>query len=59
MQDSIDEWVNTLLAEKELAAKLAHGDIERSDYSSNIEYNMFNMLRAALGMEEEHPNDLE
>ena len=59
MQDSIDEWVNTLLAEKELAAKLAHGDIERNDYSAKIEYNMFNMLRAALGMEEENSNDLE
>ena len=51
MEDSIDEWVNTLLAEKELAAKLAHGDIDRDDYSTNIEYNMFNMLKQHLGME--------
>jgi len=52
MADSVDEWVDVLLAEKELAAKLTHGDIGADTFGSDMNYQMFAMLKSVLGMEE-------
>jgi len=52
MAESVDEWVDVLLAEKELAAKLAHGDIGSDAFGSTMNYQMFAMLKSVLGMEE-------
>jgi SNF2 family DNA or RNA helicase len=52
MEDSVDEWVDVLLGEKELAAKLAHGDIGASAFSADMNYQMFAMLKSVLGLEE-------
>lgn len=51
MKDSVDEWVDVLLGEKELAAKLAHGDIDSGEFAGDMNYQMFAMLKAVLGVE--------
>ena len=51
LEDSVDEWVDVLLGEKELAAKLAHGDIAAKAFSAEMNYQMFAMLKAVLGVE--------
>ena len=51
LEDSVDEWVDGLLGEKELAAKLAHGDIAAKAFSAEMNYQMFAMLKAVLGVE--------
>lgn len=52
MADSVDEWVDVLLGEKELAAKLTHGDIGTDAFGADMNYQMFAMLKSVLGMEE-------
>jgi SNF2 family DNA or RNA helicase len=52
MAESVDEWVDVLLGEKELAAKLAHGDIAAEDFSADMTYQMYAMLKSVLGIEE-------
>jgi SNF2 family DNA or RNA helicase len=52
MADSVDEWVDVLLGEKELAARLAHGDIGGEVFGEEMTYHMFAMLRVVLGIEE-------
>lgn len=52
MRDSVDEWVDVLLAEKELAARLAHGDIGSEEFGAEMNYQMFAMLKSVLGLEE-------
>ena len=51
MSDSVDEWVDVLLGEKELAAKLTHGDIGADTFGTNMNYQMFAMLKSVIGME--------
>lgn len=52
MAESVDEWVDVLLAEKELAAKLTHGDIGIDGFGSEMNYQMFSMLKTVLGLKE-------
>lgn len=52
MAESVDDWVDVLLGEKELAAKLAHGDIAAEDFSADMSYQMYAMLKSVLGIEE-------
>ena len=48
MKNSIDEWVDVLLREKELAAKLAQGDLTEDEYKNEATFNMFDMLNSVL-----------
>ncbi|TAL38633.1 MAG: DEAD/DEAH box helicase [Spirochaetes bacterium] len=48
MQDSIDEWIDALLTSKELAAKLAQGDITLEYYRSRMSYDFGTMLKDIL-----------
>lgn len=52
MQNSIDEWVEILLYAKELAAKLAQGDISPDYYHSQMTYDYGTILRNVLNIEE-------
>ena len=52
--DSIDEWVDVLLAAKELAAQLAQGDIDRSMYAERVSYVYGEMLHDVLGIPGRH-----
>lgn len=52
MAESVDEWVDVLLSEKELAARLTHGDIRADVFSAGMNYQMFAMLKSVLGLDE-------
>jgi SNF2 family DNA or RNA helicase len=39
MRDTVDEWVDSLLAAKYLAAQLGVGDIDRAEYTARAEYD--------------------
>ena len=49
MRDSVDEWVDTLLGAKHLAAQLTQGDIPRSQYEATASYEFKEMLKSVLG----------
>jgi SNF2 family DNA or RNA helicase len=49
MRDSIDEWIDALLEEKRLAARLVQGDISREAYAEYATLSFFEVLRAILG----------
>jgi SNF2 family DNA or RNA helicase len=48
MRDSVDEWVDALLAAKSLAAKLVQGDISPDEYRAEASYSFFEFLSAVL-----------
>jgi SNF2 family DNA or RNA helicase len=48
IRDSIDEWIDSLLAAKRLSAELAQGDIHQSDYENSANYEFLEMLREVL-----------
>ena len=48
MENSIDEWVDCLLDAKELAAKLAQGDIGYNEYIEKISYDFGNMIKEVI-----------
>ena len=48
MQDSIDIWIDKLLAAKQYAAFLTQGDISLSDYHTHVDYSYSNMLKEIL-----------
>jgi len=48
LRDSIDEWVDSLLAGKHLSAQLAQGDIEQPEYELSADYEFLQTLRAVL-----------
>jgi SNF2 family DNA or RNA helicase len=50
--DSIDQWVDVLLAAKHLAAKLGQGDITADEYSKQATYVYGAMIRDVLGLEQ-------
>lgn len=52
MTDSIDEWIEVLLQSKELAAKLAQGDISLEYYKSKMSYGYGEIIRNILGIKE-------
>jgi SNF2 family DNA or RNA helicase len=49
MQDSIDEWIESLLEEKRLAARLTQGDITREEYAEYASFSFVEILRGVLG----------
>jgi SNF2 family DNA or RNA helicase len=51
-RDTVDEWVDVLLAAKQLAARLGQGDITREEYSAEASYVFGDMVRDVLGMGE-------
>jgi SNF2 family DNA or RNA helicase len=48
MRDSVDEWVDVLLKQKELAAKFATGDLSKEEYQSRATYSMHTVLNGIL-----------
>lgn len=48
MKDSIDEWVDSLLEAKHLAAQLAQGDISLEYYRSQMSYEFGEIVKAIL-----------
>jgi len=50
---TIDEWVESLLSAKSLAAQLAQGDITAATYQQNAEYSFGQMIKDVLGLERE------
>jgi SNF2 family DNA or RNA helicase len=52
--NTIDEWVDVLLAAKHLAAQLGQGDINLDEYSRQATYTYGEMIRDVLGLAEAH-----
>jgi len=52
IKDSIDEWIESLLWTKELAAKLTQGDINIAEYRKNVNYGFAEIIDKILGGEE-------
>lgn len=50
IQNSIDEWVSELLAAKHIAAKLGQGDIDQSQFNSEMSYAFSGMLADVLSI---------
>jgi SNF2 family DNA or RNA helicase len=53
-RNSIDEWVDVLLAAKHLAAQLGQGDINLDEYSRQATYTYGEMIRDVLGLDLKH-----
>lgn len=49
MRDSIDEWVDSLLYSKGVAAKLGQGDISLREYQVQMSYDFGTILQSILG----------
>ena len=49
--DTVDTWVDGLLAAKHLAAQLGQGDINRDEYESRADYTFCEMVRDVLRLE--------
>ena len=49
MQDSVDEWIESLIEEKRLAALLTQGDIDQAEYASRASLSFFDILKGILG----------
>lgn len=49
-RDTVDEWVDMLLAAKRLAAQLAQGDIGEEDYAAQANYDYGRVVREILGL---------
>ncbi len=47
-RDTIDEWVDSLISAKNLAAALAQGDISRDKFSAEMSYGFDDVLRRIL-----------
>jgi SNF2 family DNA or RNA helicase len=52
--NTIDEWVDVLLAAKHLAAQLGQGDITLDEYSKQATYTYGAMIRDVLGLDGNH-----
>lgn len=48
-EDTVDEWVDALLAAKRLAAQLAQADISREEYGRIANYDFGRVIRDILG----------
>ena len=48
----MDEWVESLLEAKQVAAQLAQGDIDASEFTSAMNYDFAEVLRRILGLDE-------
>ena len=49
-EHTVDEWVDVLLAAKQLAAKLSQGDITQKQYEAEASYAFGEMIRDVLGI---------
>ena len=47
---TVDEWVDTLLAAKRLAAQLAQSDVTPEDYARLANYDFGQVIRTVLGL---------
>jgi SNF2 family DNA or RNA helicase len=47
-KDTVDEWVDVLLAAKQLAAQLGQGDITREQYEAQVSYSFGEMVSEIL-----------
>jgi len=54
---TVDEWVDVLLAAKQLAAQLGQGDISYETYAKNATYVYGSMLRDILGISDQGGDD--
>jgi SNF2 family DNA or RNA helicase len=50
---TVDEWVDSLLVAKRLAAQLAQSDIDASEYARLANYDFGKVVRSILGLDEE------
>jgi SNF2 family DNA or RNA helicase len=50
-RNTVDEWVDSLLAAKRLAAQLAQSDISAEEYRKRANYDFGKMVKQILGME--------
>jgi SNF2 family DNA or RNA helicase len=50
-RDTVDEWVDSLLAAKRLAAQLAQADITPDEYHRRANYDFGKIVKQILGME--------
>jgi SNF2 family DNA or RNA helicase len=50
-KDTVDEWVDSLLAAKRLAAQLAQADIDREEYEASANYEFGRVIKTILGAE--------
>ena len=48
MQDSVDEWIDSLLEEKRLAAQLTQGDIDARMYADRATLSFFDIIQRIL-----------
>jgi SNF2 family DNA or RNA helicase len=53
-KDTVDEWVDSLLAAKRLAAQLAQADITKEEYQRRANYDFGKIVKQILGMETGH-----
>jgi SNF2 family DNA or RNA helicase len=49
MQDSVDEWIESLIDSKRLAAQLTQGDIDLATYAQRAQYSFGEVLERVLG----------
>jgi SNF2 family DNA or RNA helicase len=50
-EDTVDEWVDSLLAAKRLAAQLAQADVDADEYRRLANYDFGRVVREILGLE--------
>lgn len=53
-RDTVDEWVDALLAAKRLAAQLVQADISAEEYQRHANYDFGKIVREILGVEAVH-----
>jgi SNF2 family DNA or RNA helicase len=53
-EDTVDDWVDMLLAAKHLAAQLAQGDINSEEYLRQANYDFGRVVREIIGAGEKH-----
>ena len=49
---TVDEWVDSLLAAKRLAAQLAQADISVEEYARRANYDFGHIVKQILGLEQ-------
>lgn len=54
--DTVDEWVDSLLLAKRLAAQLAQADVTIDEYKSAANYDFGRIVREVLGLDGQLPN---
>lgn len=50
MQESIDEWIDSLLQSKHLSAQISQGDITLKDFQSQISYEFGQLIKQILNI---------